>query len=483
MVVGPDLANRASTHPPRRPPSTDRRRSMVRPGSPAAGARPPGTGRSGAALAPACWSSPATSAVLTDFDGTLSPIVADPARPGRSTAPPTSSPGWPAVRRGGGGLGAVGVSFLDRMTAGPARRRRPEGHRRPARRALRARAVGGDGRITVEPEPSAWRPVDRRAVAGCGRRAPAGCRGRAQGPGRHRPLAAGSRRRATGWPRPSPPSPGGPGPPGPTRGACRSSCGRPSTSTRVRWSERWPARCSAACYLGDDLGDLPAFAALAALRPRGDGHRLGRGRASTTRASPRWRRRPTSPSRARSGPSTPWPGWRRRTGRPRWPDAPCRSEGIRIPARRPTGCRQPSAGPSSWAWSQSAGWRAAIIRWSSPARRRPVSRIHVERLGQHRGGARHVEGVHLQGGRGQLVEGPGLAGQGQHPVAGVDQRALLGHQVQAVPHRVDQQDVVAGQGGQRARGSRPPPRGRWGSIPGVPHRWLIRATVDSTSFW
>ena len=66
--------------------------------------------------------------------------------------------------------------------------------------------------------------------------------------------------------------------------------------------------CSAACYLGDDLGDLPAFAALAELSDGGDGD----GRRwpwSTTRVLPRWRRPPTSRCPARRRHWTSWVGW------------------------------------------------------------------------------------------------------------------------------------------------------------------------------
>ena len=40
-------------------------------------------------------------------------------------------------------------------------------------------------------------------------------------------------------------------------------------------------------------------------------------------------------------------------------------------------------------------------------------------------------------------------GQNEHTLTGVDQRAFLGHQIESVPDRVDQQDVVAGQGSER----------------------------------
>ena len=44
-------------------------------------------------------------------------------------------------------------------------------------------------------------------------------------------------------------------------------------------------------------------------------------------------------------------------------------------------------------------------------------------------------GIDLEAPPAKLVEGPGLAGQGQHPVAGVDQRALHGHQIEPVADR------------------------------------------------
>ena len=62
-----------------------------------------------ARLAP-LLSDPGSTAVLTDFDGTLSPIVTNPyeARPLDGAAEVMAHAG-PAVRRGGGGLGSVRV--------------------------------------------------------------------------------------------------------------------------------------------------------------------------------------------------------------------------------------------------------------------------------------------------------------------------------------------------------------------------------------
>ena len=97
--------------------------------------------------------------------------------------------------------------------------------------------------------------------------------------------------------------------PGPSRAGCRSSCARRSTSTRAPSSDAWSQGCSAACYLGDDLGDLPAFAALADLAPATGWPRC-RWRWSTTRAPPRW---PTAADLVLSGPQRgagpAWAGW------------------------------------------------------------------------------------------------------------------------------------------------------------------------------
>ena len=50
---------------------------------------------------------------------------------------------------------------------------------------------------------------------------------------------------------------------------CRSSSGLPSTWTRARSSARWSRGMRAVAVFGDDLGDLPAFAAAAELGERG----------------------------------------------------------------------------------------------------------------------------------------------------------------------------------------------------------------------
>ena len=60
------------------------------------------------------------------------------------------------------------------------------------------------------------------------------------------------------------------------------------------------------------------------------------------------------------------------------------------------------------------------------------------------------KGLTPKRGLGELLPGAGLVGEDEHPFAAVEQRALLGHQVEAVAHRVDQQDVGDGQRGQRA---------------------------------
>ena len=71
------------------------------------------------------------------------------------------------------------------------------------------------------------------------------------------------------------------------------------------------------------------------------------------------------------------------------------------------------------------------------------------------GGPRHVEGVDAErtlARQRQLLPGARLVRQHEHAVGRVQQRALLGHEVEPVAHRVDQQDV-----GQRERGERAGP--------------------------
>ena len=218
-----------------------------------------------------CLADPSRSAVVSDFDGTLSPIVADPAeaRPLGGVAELLGPPG-PPVRRGGRGVGSA--RFLPGRPTGPGRSWTIRRRCRPGRIPVDLRLVGlyglewsdRAGAIIREPGAERWRPVVDEVAGAAAFGAPlreSWSRARVwpspstgAGPRRPKPGDPGRRR----------PSRGGPGS-GPIPGGCRSSCARPSTSTRASVVRRLVEGCSAACYLGDDLGDLPAFAALAEL--------------------------------------------------------------------------------------------------------------------------------------------------------------------------------------------------------------------------
>jgi trehalose 6-phosphate phosphatase len=206
-------------------------------------------------------------ALLTDFDGTLSPIVADPqaARPLPEAIPLLSS----LAER----LGIVGVvsgrpvSFLvDRLGVG----REPSGPETTGTTAAPAlrlaglyglEQVGSDGAIRTSPEAERWRPVlDELADAA-----------RATGPPglvvEHKGLAVTLHWRHA--PRVGP------------RWAARfledrvrptglvAVAGRksvellpPAVGDKGTVVLAWATGCSAAAYLGDDRGDLPAYWAL-----------------------------------------------------------------------------------------------------------------------------------------------------------------------------------------------------------------------------
>ena len=81
----------------------------------------------------------------------------------------------------------------------------------------------------------------------------------------------------------------------------------------------------------------------------------------------------------------------------------------------------------------------------------PVGGTHGQGGGEDVGRADQVERVHFKGDRGELLPHPCLPAQGEDTIAPVEERPLLGDEVEAVPHRVDEEDVVTGQGGDRSR--------------------------------
>jgi trehalose 6-phosphate phosphatase len=217
-----------------------------------------------AVLAP-LLSAPETTAVLTDFDGTLSPIVRDPyeARPLDGTAAILTR----LARRFAevAIISGRSVAYLEEHLAGS---RSSDPHHR-------VRFVGlygleqswGDGRITVEPAAEAWHEVIDAAVAELQRHAPDGVLVEPKG------LAVTVHwRRAPeveGWATAAVAAEV-------ERSGLRAHPGRMSVELRPPLDvdkgsvvRALAGSCSAACYFGDDLGDLPAFEALADLRGRG----------------------------------------------------------------------------------------------------------------------------------------------------------------------------------------------------------------------
>ncbi len=218
-----------------------------------------------AALAP-LLSDPGSTAVLTDFDGTLSPIVTNPyeARPldGAAEVMAMLAQRFAEVAV----VSGRSVSYLEEHLAPT----------EPADPAHRVRFVGlygleqswGDGRITVEPAAQPWQEVVDAAVAGLQRGAPVGVLVEPKGLAvtvhwRRAPEAAGWVADAVAAEV--------------ARSGLRAHPGRMSVELRPPLDVdkgsvivALTASCSAAGYFGDDLGDLPAYAELARLsRDRG----------------------------------------------------------------------------------------------------------------------------------------------------------------------------------------------------------------------
>ncbi len=202
---------------------------------------------------------PASTAVLTDFDGTLSPIVPDPA----DARPLPEAPG--ILARLAEHFAAVAVvsgrpvAFLARHLSG-------------AGPSVRLFGVYGlewmeGGVVHVTPEAEPWLAPAAEVVAAAVREAPAGVEVEPKGAA----LAIHWRRapEAGGW----------------AEEFARHWAGRtglvlqsgrraldlrpPLPIDKGQVVERVAAGCSAACFAGDDAGDLAAFAALDRLALRG----------------------------------------------------------------------------------------------------------------------------------------------------------------------------------------------------------------------
>lgn len=239
-------------------------------GRPAAGPLPSPDVRR--ALAP-FLAAPANSAVVSDFDGTLSPIVADPA-----AARPVDGAVdllWRLARR----FGVVAVvsgrpaSFLvERLTPDADLRPIDMGSVGPGH-GLRLVGLYGlewaepDGTITGAPGVERWRSAVDDAVGRLRSQAPPGVR--VEPKGLTVTLHWRQAPEAEAWAIDAAASEA-------ARSGLRAHPGRMSIELRPAVdvdkgsvTRALVEECSAAVYLGDDLGDLPAFAALADLAAQG----------------------------------------------------------------------------------------------------------------------------------------------------------------------------------------------------------------------
>ena len=190
-----------------------------------------------------------------------------------------------------------------------------------------------------------------------------------------------------------------------------------------------PLRAMAA--FGDDVGDLPAFAALEALRDA-----------------------------ERHGPRPPRLVVRVAAVDSESPAAVAAAADLTVAGavgavalrRREPGRRRHSALSGRQLVGPPVGRSAPTHR--SAQRRRPLGplrRAHrqraVQRVGRAPTTSKGLMPSRAAAAQRQLFPGAGLARQHEDAVDTVEQRPLLGHEIEAVTHRVDQQHVREGQGG------------------------------------
>ena len=212
---------------------------------------------------------PAGTAIVTDFDGTLAPIVEDPAR-ARPLDGAVEVMGALARRFGVAAvLSGRPVSFLVEQLAGGTGR--ASGHPLPGVRVVGLYGLEwltDDGKVALEPGAVAWRPVIEEAAGRLGRDLPSGVLVETKSFGvtvhwRRSPgseawavARVGTEAARTGLV--------------PHAGRMSLELRPPLAVDKGSTTRGLAAGCSAACYLGDDLGDLPAFAALSDLAARGE---------------------------------------------------------------------------------------------------------------------------------------------------------------------------------------------------------------------
>jgi trehalose 6-phosphate phosphatase len=217
------------------------------------------------ALAPLV-ADPGHSAIVTDFDGTLSPIVDDP---GRARGLAGAADVLHRLARRFAVVAVVSgrpVSFLDERLAPGGRAAVSDPSEPGAAAAVRLVGLyglewsGSDGVVITEPDAEPWRPIVADTATRLRSTAPPGVEVEFKGLGvtvhwRRAPDAgpwamaevAGEERRT-----------GLRAHPGRLSVELRPDLGIDKGTTTRRLVEG----CSAACYLGDDLGDLPAYLAL-----------------------------------------------------------------------------------------------------------------------------------------------------------------------------------------------------------------------------
>ena len=384
---------------------------------------------------------PGASAVLSDFDGTLAPIVADPAvayplpeAPGRARRP------GPALRAGGGGVGPA------RVVPGPA-----PGRGR-ARRCACSAPTGSSGsrtaRCTAPPRPSRGGAEVAEVVAA----ARAEFAGEAVGiedkgvsvtvHWRQAPEAGG---RALGV--------------RPRRGRertglvlpARSDGGGVPASGRHRQGgggrAAWRGGSAAACFAGDDAGDLAAFAALDRLAPSGT---------RTVRVAVADEETPPELVAAADvvvhGPAEALDLFRAlATAGP----------ALSAPTGAALGRRRAQAGitAASWSASQSPGLRRDTRACSASARRARSAGAMSRAWRSTAAVPVTSKGLISSASGCSSANAPASRDRARTPSVVLTMRPFLGHQVEPVAQRVHEEDVVAHRAPRSTAPGRRPRRG------------------------
>ena len=234
---------------------------------------------------------PANSAIVSDFDGTLSPIVTDPAA---ARALDGAADLLALLARRFGVVAVVSgrpASFLvEQLASADGRPVNGDGGSTGVAHGLRLVGLYGlewadqDGAITREPEAERWRSTVEGAVDRLRSAAPPGVV--VEGKGLAVTVHWRQAPEAQEWAAGAVASES-------ERSGLRAHPGRMSIELRPALAvdkgsvtRSLVEGYSAACYLGDDLGDLPAFAALADLTAAGR-HADGLGRSGRRRERPR----------------------------------------------------------------------------------------------------------------------------------------------------------------------------------------------------